>query len=329
MSTGATSRDQVARLLALVPYLQRRGEVSVAEAARDFGVSERTMRGDVKLLPYCGLPGLGMGDLIELDFDALKGENLIRLSNAGFLTRPLRLDTTEAAALVVGLRALAEGAEPAEREVVVRALQKIQAAVGEAGGVAAQVELRPSEGPQEQGLRERLTEAVGAARQVRLRHRSLTRDEVTERVVDPIAVTSHGGRSYLDAWCHRVQDRRLFRLDNVESAEVLEAPVTDHAALEPLDLSQGIFRASPEDLLATLRLTSSARWVSEYHPVESVVEEPDGGLTVRMRVGDPAWLVRLVLQLGGAARLIEPEELVAQVRSAATSVLGLYAEPRA
>jgi proteasome accessory factor C len=281
------------------------------------------MRRDVRVLPFCGLPGLGMGDLIELDFDALDGEKVIRLSNADYLTRPLRLDTTEAAALVVGLRALAEGATPEERDVLVRALAKIEAAVGEAGGLAAQVDLRPAEDPETASLRERLTAAVAERRQVRLRHRSLLRDEVTERVVDPIAVSASAGHAYLDAWCHRVSDRRLFRLDRVEEAEVLDDPVTEHATLPPLDLTQGIFRPSPDDLLAVVRLAPAARWVTEYYPVESV-EEVDGDLVVRLRVSDPQWLVRLVLQLGGDARLVEPADLVAEVHAAASRVLGIY-----
>jgi proteasome accessory factor C len=323
VSNVGGSRDQVNRLLALVPYLQRRGEVSVAEAARDFGVPVATMRRDVRVLPFCGLPGLGMGDLIELDFDALDGEKVIRLSNADYLTRPLRLDSTEAAALVVGLRALAEGASPEERDVLVRALGKIEAAVGEAGGLAAHVDLRPAEDPETASLRERLTEAVAERRQVRLRHRSLLRDEVTERVVDPIAVSVSAGHAYLDAWCHRVSDRRLFRIDRVEVAEVLNSPVTEHAALPPLDLSQGIFRPSPDDLLAVVRLAPTARWVTEYYPVESV-EEDDGDLVVRLRVSDPQWLVRLLLQLGGDARLVEPADLAAEVQAAAFRVLGIY-----
>ena len=163
MSAVRGSRDQVNRLLALVPYLQRRGEVSLAEAAQEFGVPVATMRRDVRVLPFCGLPGLGMGDLIELDFDALDGEKVIRLSNADYLTRPLRLDSTEAAALMVGLRALAEGASPEERDVVVRALGKIEAAVGEAGGLAAQVDLHPVESPEATSLRERLAGAVALA----------------------------------------------------------------------------------------------------------------------------------------------------------------------
>ena len=331
MSNVGGSRDQVNRLLALVPYLQRRGEVSVAEAAREFGVPVATMRRDVRVLPFCGLPGLGMGDLIELDFDALDGEKVIRLSNADYLTRPLRLDSTEAAALVVGLRALAEGASPQERDVVVRALAKIEAAVGEAGGLAAQVDLRPAESPEVAALSERLAIAVTERRQVRLRHRSLLRDEVTDRVVDPIAVSVSSGHAYLDAWCHRVSDRRLFRLDRVEQADVLDTAVTEHAALAPLDLTQGIFRPSPDDLVAVVRLSPAARWVTEYYPVDSVEEvvadQPEDqarDLVVRLRVADPQWLVRLLLQLGGDARLVEPADLVSEVRVAASQVLDRY-----
>ncbi len=107
--TSAGARDQVTRLLALVPYLRARESVPVQEAAREFGVSAATIRRDIGVLMFCGLPGLGMGDLIEVDFDALEGEDVIRLSNADYLARPLRLDSTEAAALVVGLRSLLEG----------------------------------------------------------------------------------------------------------------------------------------------------------------------------------------------------------------------------
>ena len=321
-SSGA--RDQVNRLLALVPYLRAREAVSVQEAAEEFRVAPATIRRDISVLMFCGLPGLGMGDLIEVDFDALEGEDVIRLSNADYLTRPLRLDSTEAAALVVGLRALLEGSSVDEREVILRALRKIEEAAGEAAGIAAQVDLRPAVDADEQALEKRLTEAVGQGRQVRLSHRSPVRDEVTTRVVDPIAVSHAGGHAYLDAWDLSVEDRRLFRLDRVVEAEVLDQPVGEHAELEPLDLDDGVFRPSPDAMLATVRLTAQARWVTEYYPVESATEEPDGGLTITLRVGDPAWLVRLLLPLGDTARLIEPADLAETVRSTARQALDHY-----
>jgi proteasome accessory factor C len=322
--SAANARDQVNRLLALVPYLQSRGEISVADAAREFGVSPRVIRRDVNVLMFCGLPGLGMGDLIEVDFEALEGDDVIRLSNADYLARPLRLDTTEAAALVVGLRTLLEGSGDQEREVVERALRKVEEAAGEAGRVAAQVTLHVPEEDGEQAVREGVERALAARRQLRIHHRSAVRDEVTERVVDPIAVLSQDGHSYLDAWCHRVEDRRLFRLDRVVAAEPLDSPVTEHARQPPLDLSEGIFRPAPDALVATVRLAPEARWVTEYHPVDSATEEPDGGLTLTLRVGDPAWLVRLLLRLGGSAMLVDPPELAAQVRETASRALQHY-----
>ena len=99
--TGA--RDQVGRLLALVPYIQTRKEVSVEEAAREFGVQPAQIVKDLNVLWFCGLPGLGMGDLIDVDMDAVEGEGVIRVSNADYLSRPLRLDSSEAAALIVAL----------------------------------------------------------------------------------------------------------------------------------------------------------------------------------------------------------------------------------
>ena len=320
----STSRDQVNRLLALVPYLQSRGEVSVTEAAEEFGVPPRTIRRDINVLLFCGLPGLGMGDLIDVDFDALEGEDVIRLSNADYLSRPLRLDSTEAAALMVALRALREGSSPDERAVVDRALDKISAAAGEGAGVAEHVQVHLPGSPDEQATRGLLEDAVQRGRQVRITHHSEIRDEVTDRVVDPVAVPVADGRAYLDGWCHRVDDRRLFRLDRIRSVEVLDTPVEVHAELDPLDLSEGIFRPPADALVATLRLSPRARWVTEYYPVESVEEQADGVAVVRLRVVDPAWLTRLMLRLGSTAGLVAPDDLADAVRATARDALEHY-----
>ena len=192
-----------------------RGRVSVEEAAREFGVPPATIRRDISVLMFCGLPGLGMGDLIEVDFDALEGEDVIRLSNADYLTRPLRLDSTEAAALVVGLRALLEGSAEDGARGVERALAKIEEAAGEAAGVAAHVDLRPPVDADEQAMGRRLDEAIAAGARCgsATGRRSATRSP--RAMVDPIAVSHAGGHGYLDAWDHSVEDRRLFRLDRV------------------------------------------------------------------------------------------------------------------
>ena len=67
------------------------------------------------------------------------------------------------------------------------------------------------------------------------------------------------------------------------------------------------------------------RWVAEYYPVDEIdkISAEPGGAAIRvvMRYADPAWLVRLVLGLGGAARVVEPPELAAAVLRRAREAL--------
>jgi proteasome accessory factor C len=319
------AREQVSRLLALVPYLQGRGEVSVEQAAADFDVTPAQVLKDLNVLWFCGLPGLGMGDLIDIDMDAVEGEGVIRLSNADYLTRPLRLGSSEASALIVALRTLRDGGDESVRPVVERTLAKLEAAAGEGARLAAQVDvLLPEDQRSVARLRAELEEAVRGRRQVALGYYVPARDEVTDRTVDPLAVVAAEGNAYLDAWCHTAEGRRLFRLDRISSAEVLRTSAQDHPDLAPRDLSAGIFSPSLDDLLVTLLLEPTARWVAEYYPVETVAECDAGALRVTLRVGDREWLTRLVLRLGGSARIEEPTDLSSAVHRAVTDALGNY-----
>ncbi|MGH3330294.1 MAG: helix-turn-helix transcriptional regulator, partial [Nocardioidaceae bacterium] len=150
------------------------------------------------------------------------------------------------------------------------------------------------------------------------------RDESTERTVDPLRVVTAEGHTYLEAWCHLAEGQRLFRLDRVSHAEVLDTTVADHSDVKPRDLSAGLFQPSPDDMLVTLRLSPEARWVAEYYPVESTTELDDGGLRVALRVADPDWLTRLMLRLGGVAVIEESADLSDGVRRAATRALLNY-----
>ena len=111
-----------------MPYLHARDQVSLDEAAQALGVPPAQLEKDLRILFLCGLPGGYPDDLIDVDLDALEGEGVIRVSNADYLARPLRLTPTEASAIIVALRALRAGPTRDTREVVDRALAKLEAA---------------------------------------------------------------------------------------------------------------------------------------------------------------------------------------------------------
>jgi predicted DNA-binding transcriptional regulator YafY len=319
MSTTGTT-DRMTRLLALVPYLTARPDgVRVSEVARDFGVPERQLRSDLELLWMCGLPGYGPGDLIDLAFE---GER-VRVTFTAGMVRPLRLTTDEAVALVVALRTLLELPGLAEREAVSRALAKVSAAAGHAADrvtpVAVSVDAR------EEALAV-VREGLERTRALHLHYYVPTRDERTERTVDPMRLLLVDGNWYLEAWCRRAEGVRLFRLDRVDDVVVLDEPAAPPPQAHERDIDNGVYQPDPASPAVRLRLSRSARWVADYYPVDSVaaVDDPPGGLAVTVRTEDLAWARRLVASLGGEASVDEPADLAAQVAADARAALARY-----
>jgi proteasome accessory factor C len=318
------SKEQLIRLLALAPYLQTRGAVPLKEVADDFGVTAAQVLKDLRVLYLCGLPGYGPGDLIEIDVEALENdpEGLVRVGNADFLARPLRLGSNEASALIVALHALLDASPGGSREVVERTLAKLEEAAVHGSTPLLEVHLPPAR-PAVDGAQSALARAITEDRQVRLEYYVPTRDETTDRVVDPIAVTRGEGRHYLDAWCHLVDDRRLFRLDRITALDLLDSPRVNHD-VEPRDLAAGLFEASPDDLRARLHLSPEMRWFAEYYPVLTSTETEDGGLEVTLAVSDERWLLRLAMRFGHGLTVLEPGELVQRVTAVAAESLRLH-----
>jgi proteasome accessory factor C len=333
MSSAASgAREQVARLLTLVPYLHTRGGVRLDEAAHDLGVPARQLVKDLRVLFLCGLPGGYPDDLIDVDLDALVapgGDRVIRVANADYLSRPLRLSTTEATALIVALRALRGGAvSEAAAEVVDRVLAKLEqaAADGADGGDPVDLAVEVPTEPREREAAARkalLQQALSSGRQVRISYFVPSRDEESERVVDPRGLVTHAGSDYLDAYCHSAEAPRLFRLDRIREATVLDTPIATEPT-GPRDLAEGLFAPGEDLTVATLRLAPEARWVTEYYPVLDVRPLADGALEVDLRIADPRWLTRLVLRLAPHATVLAPQEIAADVARAARDALGHY-----
>jgi proteasome accessory factor C len=321
VSGGArNSADRLARLLNLVPYLLARPGIAIAEAAADLGVSEKQLREDLELLWVCGLPGYGPGDLIDMAFD---GDRVTITYDAG-IDRPLRLTPDEALALVVALRLLAETPGLANRDAVDRALAKIENAAGELADAPVAVRL-----PGNSDRLVALSGAVERRRALRITYYTATRDETTDRVVDPMRVLVVSGHAYLEAWCRRAEAVRMFRVDRIDAMTELDEPAAPPPQAQPTDVREGIFQPTADLPLITVRVGRAARWITEYYPCERVTRGPGEEWLVSLRVTDLDWARRFVLGLGPDAVAVSPPELVAAVRDQATAALQAYAVPTA
>jgi proteasome accessory factor C len=248
----------------------------------------------------------------------LDGDRVTITYDAG-IDRPLRLTRDEALALVVALRMLAETPGVGHRDAIERALAKIESAAGDFADAPIAVRIP--------GNRDRLAEFRGAVerrRALRITYYTATRDETTERVVDPMRVLVVGGRGYLEAWCRRAEAVRLFRVDRVDAWTELDEPAAPPPQAEPHDVRDGVFQATPDLPLVTLRVGRGARWITEYYPCEEVHAERGEHWLVSLRASDLRWARRLVLGLGPEVSVVGPPELVAAVGGEARAALAAY-----
>ncbi len=316
-----TATARLARLLTMVPWLVNRQGIDLQRAADDLGVSTDQLEADLRLLFLCGY-GQMPDELIEADWEGGR----VFVGNADTIARPLRLGVDEAVTLIVGLRALREVPGLGERDAVDRALAKLEAAAGSAGAPASRVRATMADDAAPELLTQ-ARRAVADRRRVHLRYLVPARDEATERDVDPMRVVGIDGRWYLEGWCHRAEDTRLFRMDRVEELTVLDTDGTPPPQARERDLSEGTFRPAPDDVVVTLRLLPGAAWVADYYPVDSVEPVPaadGGGLRVALRTPDTAWLRRLVRRLGGQGYVVAPDDLVEVVREDVRDALRAY-----
>ncbi|WP_328610031.1 WYL domain-containing protein [Amycolatopsis sp. NBC_00345] len=313
----SSSTERMPRLLALVPYLLARPGIRVDEAAQDFDVTPKQLRKDLELLWMCGLPGYGPGDLIDLSFE---GDTIVVTHDAG-MNRPLRLTGSEATALLVALRALAETPGVVDADAVRRSIAKIEVAAGQAQPAGVVVGGGVREGKRTAETREAVAGALQAGRALRIRYYTASKDQVTERTVDPMRLLIVQAVGYLEAWCRRVEGVRLFRLDRIDELTVLDEPAAPPAHAQPTDLSDGLFSPRPDQQEAELVLGPDARWVAEYYPCQELAELDGGRLRIRMRYADESWMVRLVLSLAGDALVESPAALGDAVRRRAADAV--------
>ncbi|GAB2484427.1 YafY family protein [Promicromonospora xylanilytica] len=314
--------DRLLRLLGIVAYLDGAGPVPVADLARRFGTTPAQIQKDVDALWVSGTPGYWPDDLIDFDAASID-RGVVHLTEARGMTRPLRLGTREAVALVAALRAMratgAVQADPARSAVVESALRKLTDATGEAANA---VDVRLAPGGDRQVVAA-ITSALTARHRLRIRYVTSS-DVVSERDVDPVRLHTQDEFAYLAAWCYRADAPRTFRVDRILEATETDVPVQSHPGEPAAEIDFAALFAGGSAPLATIRFAPRARWFAEEVPVESVRNLPDGDFEVTLRVTNPGWLRSTLIKLAPYVRSVSPKGLAEDVAGAATDALALY-----
>jgi proteasome accessory factor C len=304
------AQDRLARLLAVVPWVAARDGPAVAEVCERFGVTEQDLLDDLDLLFLCGVYPFTPDSLIEVD--VADGRVWIRF--ADYFHRPLRLTAPEGLALLSAGSALL-GVPGADGDgALARALDKLAATLGVDADDSVAVRLGPAT-PEVLAI---LQQAVAERRALELDYYSFGRDHSGLRRVEPWQVFNARGQWYLSGFCRAAGGERLFRVDRISAAALLDETFTPPAALP----DRRTFHADAKGQIIVLDLAPPARWIGEQYPNLGVAEQPDGTLRVTLPVTERPWLERLLLRAGHWATIVEGDGAVAP--EAARRILARY-----
>lgn len=166
-----------------------------------------------------------------------------------------------------------------------------------------------------------LEEACQQLRQVWMCYYTASRDNTSERILDPYLLHIYRGTNpYVIGWCHQRQEIRWFRVDRIRELKLLD----DHFERDPdfnaKDHLAMIFQHEVGGVPVTVRIRFDAKtapYIRErrWHATQELYEQPDGGVTLQMVVRGLNDLKRWVLGYGQGAVVEEPPELVAMVRA--------------
>jgi proteasome accessory factor C len=309
--------DRLRRLLVVVPYVVNHPGARVEEIARMFGVGEGELLEDLNLLFVSGLPPYGPGDLIDVQIE----DGRVWIAMADYFSRPVRLSRAEALALYLRAKALSGAPGLEEAPALASALDKLETGLGPEvlAGLSGRVEVRGGE--HEATALSAVRRAVERRERVEIEYYTAARDELATRRIDPEHVFSALGNWYVVAWDHRSDEERLFRVDRIRAVRETGEPFEPRALA---GAGRELYSPSERDIPVRLLLDPSARWVAEYYRVERSQPREGGSLEVTLPAKDLPWVAKLVLSLGGAARVLHPPELQAMVDDLAARTLALY-----
>jgi predicted DNA-binding transcriptional regulator YafY len=311
-----SSVDQLGRLLALVPWLRAHPGITYELAADHFGVDVNRLHKDLELA-VCTEFG---SNLLTLDIEAWG--NTIHVRDPQGIQAPLRFTESEGFSLLVGLDLLAQIPGPHDLTAVATVSEKLRIAVGETADLTRRLAVDPpsaSAGSDVAAVREAIVGALDSQKAIDIQYFSISRDEISTRIVDPMGLLTTEGATYLQAWCRQAEAVRLFRLDRISGLTVLEDPSN-----VPHDAGPLLASIIPDGETAVFELDSSISWWADHVPHQAVVTTESGALLVELAVSSEPWAIRTAMGLGGKLAVREPTTLAEAIRARSAAALANY-----
>lgn len=325
MSDQVSKYERLARLLKIVTIVKANPRLTRSDLARLCEVnSVRTIQRDINSLAIAGIPIYWSGEGYEI--------------MPGFFLPPVTMNVEEALSLVISARAYSEGEGKFHESTIGSAISKIIATLPkrtrellETGSDKISVESRKV--TDVRGLISQLYQAVLNTKQLRVQYYSYSRNLVSERIIDPYALTFRRRAWYLVGFCHTRNAIRMFRANRIKvmdyTGDTFSYP-SNFSLEEYMAKSWQIMRGvQGEEAEVVVRFDAKiAPLIKEvnWHPTQRIQDLPDGSILFTVTVSGTEEIKFWLLRYSYQAEVISPESLREEIAAAAEKMCQRYGE---
>ena len=177
----------------------------------------------------------------------------------------------------------------------------------------------------------KISDALLSRKRLYVIYHGRERDKNTDREISPQRLVYYRSNWYLDAWCHQKNELRMFSIDRLHPAQVLEEEaldVNETALNEHYATAYGIFAGTPTKI-AKLRVSAeAAKWVADeqWHPHEEGRVMKDGRYELRVPYSDTRELMMDILKYGAEVEVVSPKSLREEVKQRVRRMVEVYGE---
>jgi proteasome accessory factor C len=280
-------------LIEMLPWMVANNGASLHEVASQFEITDKYALELISQLVVTG-PSQDGGGLVDIDFE---DADSIYVSDAKSLDRPIKFTSLEATTLLGGLHYLEQFPSLASSEIVAGLITKIQSLLP-----SLESPISVIAAPVHDAIYEVLASSIENKRAVQISYGALSKEDISERLVDPVQLYVRDDFTYLQAWCRRSQAWRNFRLDRimaaVESTELLEVPIDFVETQES------------REYLAVIELDKAYYGQLDQVDIITFKEYMWHAVEVHLKVYSRDWLISMILASGGRMRAIGPPDLI-------------------
>ncbi len=293
------------RMLHILNLLRTRKNLNAERLAAECGVTERSIYRDIISLSEMNVP---------IYFD-----NGYKLASDNFLPA-LNFTATEYHLLKLALESSplikAGGYEEVFRSVKAKIDNCLSEQVRRETKFApptTHIE-NPLAGEREKGERyyDTIEQAIAGCRRIKMSYESIS-SGLSERVIDPYFIIFRGHAFYFVGYCHTRNEFRTFRVDRVNSVEMLSDTFVKDPEIRAqtyFEGSWGVFSGEPVKVEAIFSGTA-ARVVSSnsHHPDETVEPLDDGRVRYCATVRGVEEIQRWLVGFGDEVEVLQPSQL--------------------